>query len=480
MTEARIAINEKRWVDAQMKETEAQEQAEKLQQSLERGDRLVDWTRNRLNEIDELQLSRSRARLFWAAIEEADERLAAATAPQMFDEALAELREDVEGKQLALTPDQRSIYSDKQGEILRGKLMYQYNRLIEEAKTEYERQDFRRADNDYQAALRLLETEEAKALPAEQRDKMRQEIAARRAEISGRMEEESYWSALAQAEQSGSRGNIRQAIKAVLENLPDLPAKKKAELRARLKELDLEEALLAMRRAVAEGNDAAARDAAKKVLVLDKDNSEAQGVISNIQTAAERAKLLRQGRAALGAGDYDKAIDLLTQTAKIRNDAEVQNLLSEARGKKFFTAGEALEQAKKYEEAGQMYDKAASAYAPLASKARARKMLMQNAAKFDAYMAQGDQAVRGRPGHQPGGSEGAEPDRPLDAQDAPEARQGSHEQARLCHGGLAGEDGREGHDDTRVKRPGCSDRVFAEQRRLGRRSRHAGAGCPGR
>ncbi|MBS3820947.1 MAG: protein kinase [Planctomycetes bacterium] len=394
MAEAWQAIHDRNWDEAQRRENEAEETIDRLQKQSDNPN-LTEWTRRRENELRELNQTRLSSQSFHNALARARQALSATVREEDYIDALRTLKDDLASSEITTTPEQEAQAAALKDRIRRERVVWLFEHYVSNGDQQMQTGNLARAERAYSRALSLMggDDEDAKLIPADQREQMRQSARIKLQQLARRRLQSTKLQELADAETSGNPIEIRQALEALLKEA-DLPGDDRQRYQQRLKQLDVKTGLAAAKDALAKGDQPAARAALQQVLQADPDSAEAKSMLENIAKAAQKQKLISEGDALLAERTFDEALKKYSQAAGMGGaGAELRDKINECSFNLTLQKALAAREAGKYVEAERHYERAKTLKpdAKLVIDAQIKDMRVEQT--FDTLKAQGDELL---------------------------------------------------------------------------------------
>jgi serine/threonine protein kinase/tetratricopeptide (TPR) repeat protein len=395
MARAQRAIETGQWDQAQLEERDAESAAETLQAQAD-SDRLVQWTRDRLDDIEKIKQKRFATRTFSEAMARAAAGLNAPPASQVdlyFDRLKRELENALSG--VALTDAQQADAAEMFRRIARTRLEELYGQAIRRGDEQVRQGDFTTAGDAYRQAQQIASSESATALLADdRRQALRREATTKLQSLSQQRSLKELQQAIDEARQAGDAPALQRALESALAAEGWSDTQQQA-MQEQLQSIRFQAALDNARNAYQAGRYDAARSAIQTALKLQPDHPEARRLKDDIANAARRDELIRKGDAALVARDYTEALEHFRQAARLgAQPADLQKKIARAEYELAMQQGDQLVQQGQWDQAERTYLKARQLRPEAAAQVEARLILMRTQRQYQRYLDEGDEALK--------------------------------------------------------------------------------------
>ncbi|MBN1941805.1 MAG: protein kinase [Phycisphaerae bacterium] len=393
MCRAQIAIEQRQWAEAQIEEQRAIRAAETLQ---ERGDdkALDDWSRERINQVEQIKQTRLSTNTFWDAMDQAAARLDQAAKAADFDEILREFNRQLGASGVGLTPAQESQVGEMQRQIEQRKFLFIFEQHVGEGDALLARREYDAASAAYVRGEDMLRDETSlQTIPPEQRDSLLRQVDAKKQTLSDRRRTDQTLRAIRDAEKAKDAPALKKALAEALE-LPSISAEDRKVYRQRLRGIEADEAVASARTLYENKQyDKAleALDAAKKI---QPDHLGAQTLRAKVQTARLRHNALQAGDQAVAEGKLPEALKQYRQAEKFGADEEIKNKIRDTDYEIHIKRAEALVKEQKYDQAEVVYAEAIQIKPSAKAHVETMRVLMQTQRKYGQSLARGNDALK--------------------------------------------------------------------------------------
>lgn len=398
MARAHLAIEDGRWDTAQLEERQAEQAAQALQ--AETADKKVaDWTRTKLDDIEQIRRKRHSYRAFAEAVTRAESALSQPVPPDRIEENFRDIQRNLEDALslagVELTPEQDQAVADLRRRIDRQRVLTQVNALLARGDEHLDAGRLTEADQAYAQAGDLLQGEDpAVALVSEKkRADLLRTVQTRRKDITGKARTQQALEAIAQAERDNDTAALRSALQKALE-LPTLSTSQRQQLTRRLRDLRIDSAMETARRLVGQGNTAGAREALKRVLALAPDHAEATTLLGDLDRQARRANLIRQGDQAYTAREFDKALQFYRQAAQTGPSDTLKTKIADCLFELKLAEADRFVQQGQYTQAETAYARAKEIRPERSDDVDARLLTLRTRRQYQRFLEEGDEAMK--------------------------------------------------------------------------------------
>jgi serine/threonine protein kinase len=398
MARAHLAIETGRWDTAQLEERDAEQATQTLQ--AETADKKVaDWTRTKLDDIEQIRQKRHSYRAFAEAVARAESALAQPVPPDRVEEHFRDIQRNLEDALslagVELTPEQDRAVAELRRRIERQRVLTQVNALLARGDEHIDAGHLTEADQAYAQARGLLQGEDPAValLGKDQRADLLETVRTRRKDITGRARTQQALQAITQAEQDKDTAALRSALQKALE-LETLSQAQRRQFTQRLKDLRIEEALGKARRLIGEGNTAGAREALKRVLALAPEHEEATTLLGDLDRRAKRTDLIRQGDQAYTAREFDKALQFYRQAAKTGPSETLKTKIADCLFELKLAEADQLVQQGLYPQAESAYARAKEIRPARSDDVDARLLTLRTRRQYQRFIEEGDEAMK--------------------------------------------------------------------------------------
>jgi serine/threonine-protein kinase len=331
----RLAIQNRNWEEAQLAERDATRLAKELQASVPPDNQeLTSWTRDRLDEIEELRELRQNEETYYKTIQQAESALASVITDEDFDRIKDTLVANLARKNVVLTPEQDETVKNLKNRIDREKIRFQFGALIEQGNEALHRQDFDTAKARYIRAREILDEPLAVYLAPEQKQILADQAGMRLEELELLRKKSTLLDELETARANEAPQQQVNILKALLKLPPEeLPAAQRANLQKEYNQVRVALLLEEGHALLANQNLDQAREIFQAVLTIDPDNAVATEKLSYIEKRPQREKLIQAGNEAYAAEQYSKAMEQYLQAAEYGVDDSLQQSIDQTRYK---------------------------------------------------------------------------------------------------------------------------------------------------
>ena len=387
-----LAIENHQWDEAQLRENEADELAQTMQDDSD-SDELTQWIRQRQEDIEELGRYRLSSAVFFGAVQRCDESLGRALRADDFDAALGELEKTLATSDVNLSEKQEQLLARQKDKIARAKFLFVLASLRSRAEKLHKVQKFDQARELIAQAQAMLAggSDALKLFPAEQRQSLGAALEAQSAKLEAGAKLARAIAAVDQASQSNDLPKMRHALQYVLKQ-PGLSATQRKAYQGRLAQVLSAIELLSARKLLRAGDTAGARLALQRVLKTSPKNSQAQAMLKNIDTAARKEKLIQAANLDFVSRRFNKALANYEAAARLGAEERIRLRIVDCRFNLLMGQAEALGQAGKYDAAAQAYNQARQIKPANATQIDAMLLLLENQRQYDMYIRMGDRA----------------------------------------------------------------------------------------
>ncbi len=392
MCRAHLAIEQKRWPDAQLEEQHAKDAAEAIQASND-NPALVEWTRDIKNQIDQIGQTRLSANTFWDAMDQANHRLSQATKAADFDELLRSFNQQLGAQGVGLTTAQETQVADMQRQIARRKFLFLVEQHVREGDSLLDRREYDAAESAYTRAEDMLRDETTlQTIPPEQRDTLLRQLAAKKQEVSARKYADRTRQSIREAEKAKDTAALKKALAAALE-LPDLSPEDRKTYQAQLLAIEVSQAVTAAQTLFDSQQYDKALEALENVKKLQPDHLGATSLRARIEKAKQRRDAIRQGDDARAKKQYDQALKLYRQAAGLSQDDGIKTKIRDTDYELHLTQADALAAEGKYDQAEVAYADAKRIKPSASAHVDTRVLLMRERQKYSEYLDKGNKAL---------------------------------------------------------------------------------------
>ncbi len=374
---AHIATADRNWAMAKAAEDAAAESAREVQA---KHDSLEKWCRRINEDILDFSIARINARIFIEAMEKAH----MAVDRKDFDGAESALDAGLIG--MRLSPQQAAEEAALRGEITRGRLLSELERLRLEGEDLVKQGRFDEALERYrQAQVKLAE--EGKALPDVQREQLRKQLTLTVGEAVNAKE---YQKAIDSAEAARARTDKVGELAALRKAVRIRPSRTGE---TRIRQLESSIALDDGRQLLKDGKFTEARTKYELAVKLNPSDKEAVDELTNLNETIKWRQTVLAAETAFAAGKFAEALAKYQEAAGIRPDAEVDAKITECRFRVELVRGDALRDAKKYDQALAAYEAARKIKPGEAASIEVIVAETRQRQRYDGEITKGDEAL---------------------------------------------------------------------------------------
>lgn len=379
MSAARQAVEDKKWGQAQIEQIEADRLVTKVQRD-GKYEKVLSETEKIQAEIEAFDRDRTNA--------------------HKYDEAMTKARKyledgDYDEARKAILDARRSLETelwDKEiskflAETSRAEILFRYKQYVTRGEAFVGEEDYEQAKTQYEGALDILNSQEARAVLSDEIDELKE---AARAALDELGSEKGYAEAMAEAETARDAGDMEAELKAVVRADEIQPSSVLAE---RINMIKSHIALRDGREALKAGDKNLARAKFEESLRLMK-NVEAQSELANLDKTANRNKLISEGDALFAAGKLNEAMAKYLKASKLGEDDSLNTKLIDCRYGLKRAEADLLRDAKKYVEAIKAYEEAREIDPARNSEIDARIDAMQQRREYESLLVAGDAALK--------------------------------------------------------------------------------------
>lgn len=396
MCRAQLAIEQRRWSDAQLEEDRALRAAEAIQERAE--DKALDeWARDMRRQIEQIGRSRLSANIYHDALEQARSRLERANRAVDFDEILRDFQRQLGASGVGLTPRQETEAEEMQRFISRRKFLFLFEQHLQEGDALLGRREYDAADAAYLRAHDMLRDEETalQMISPEQRDSLLEKARARRKELADRRREDRAMQAIRSAEAAKDISALQKALREAL-SLSTLSRADRNAYEARLRGLEADQAVAAAEALGKERQYEKALALLEKAQTLQPDHLGARTLRVNLERARDRRDAEQAGDRAAERKQWDEALRQYRRAESLEADEAIRNKLRNVEYQKQMEKADALAKEEKYDEAEAAYAEARRIQPAAAAHVEAMVLLMRERREYGRCLAQGDEALRQR------------------------------------------------------------------------------------
>ena len=396
MCKANLAIQEGHWNEAQICESDAEDAVADLQEKTE-DEKVVEWSRQKLEEVEQLKQYRYSSALFAEAVERAQKALDKAITTADFARIRTDFQRSIGVASMRLTQKQIDRAKRLKDTINRRLLLFRYADNVRKADAYLNDSKFDEAQQYYDAANALFGGTERSAglIPQAQREKLVREITAKLAELRKRRDKAGAAAAIAAARKSGNRDALELALLAALKD-PTISAKDRAEHEKERKEIQVAKKLDKAKQHIVDGNTTAAKAALKEIITINPKHIEAQSLLTNMEKIIKRAAFIKAGSQAFLDRNYSKALELFNKAGRMSMDNDLTDKIKDCKYQMAVTKGTACVQKRQYAKAKAAYDEAEQIKPENAIQLQELRAAMQTQKNYEATLAKGDAAMKNK------------------------------------------------------------------------------------
>jgi serine/threonine protein kinase len=393
MCRARIAIEKRRWSDAQLEEQHARDSAEAIQAGAKSA-ALIEWTRDVKNQIEQIGQTRLSTNTFWDAMDQADARLDQATRADDFDEILREFNQKLGAPGVGLTAEQETKVAEMQRQIARRKFLFLVNRHIQEGDALLERKDYDTARAAYKRAETMVRDHEAlQTIPPERRDSILRQLEARMKDLSARRHAERAYRAVRDAEKAGDYDALQKALREVLK-LPSLRKEDRGTYETQLRTIEANQGVETARVLFENKQYEKALEELDRVKKIQPDHLGAQTLRAGIETAQKQRDAVQAGDAAVGKKEFSEALKQYRKAETFGASEEIKTKIRDAEYEMHLQQADALVKEEQYDKALVEYNEAKRVKPSSSAHVETKLMLMRTRQKYGQFLAKGDEALK--------------------------------------------------------------------------------------
>jgi len=304
-----------------------------------------------------------------------------------------ELEKTLATSDVNLSEKQEQLLARQKDKIARAKFLFVLASLRSRAEKLHKVQKFDQARELIAQAQAMLAggSDALKLFPAEQRQSLGAALEAQSAKLEAGAKLARAIAAVDQASQSNDLPKMRHALQYVLKQ-PGLSATQRKAYQGRLAQVLSAIELLSARKLLRAGDTAGARLALQRVLKTSPKNSQAQAMLKNIDTAARKEKLIQAANLDFVSRRFNKALANYEAAARLGAEERIRLRIVDCRFNLLMGQAEALGQAGKYDAAAQAYNQARQIKPANATQIDAMLLLLENQRQYDMYIRMGDRA----------------------------------------------------------------------------------------
>lgn len=393
MCRAHLAIEQRRWSEAQIEEEHAARAAEALQEQSE-NKALVEWTRETLRQIEQIGRSRLSTNIFWDAMDQAQKRLDQATKSADFDELLRWFNQQLGAPGVGLTTAQESRVADMQRQITRRKFLFLVDQHVREGDALLDRREYDAAEAAYVRGEDMVRDETTlQTIPPEQRDTLLRQLESRKQDLAARRRADRTRQAITSAEKAKDNAALKKALHDALD-LPTLSAEDRKAYQSRLREIETGEGITNAQSLYENQQYDKALEEIEKVKKLQPDHIGAQTLQVKIEKAKQRRDALREGDKALATKNYSEALKFYRQAAGLGEDGEIKNKIRDTEYELNLTHADAYAKDGQYDKAEVAYAEAKRIKPAAAAHVDTRVLLLRERRKYGEFLAKGNDALK--------------------------------------------------------------------------------------
>ncbi len=396
MCQAHLAILKGNWNEAQLCELDAENAVATLQEKTE-DTKVVEWSRVKREEIEQLKQYRYSSEVFAKAAERAQKALDKAITVEDFTRIRSGFQRAIGVENVKLTQKQVARAKRLKDTIDRKQLLFRYRKNVNKADNHLAEGKFDDAQQSYEAAIELFSgtVEAARLVPQAQRDKLRREITTKLAEVRKCRNEAGTAAAIITARESGDRNALEQALLAALK-VPTISAKERTGYEKELKDIQVAKRLDLARQHISDGNTTEARAELQKILTIDPEHILAKSLLADIEKADKRATLIKVGNKAFLDRNYSKALELFNKAGQMSMDPDLTDKIKDCKYQISVAKGTAYVQKRQYAKAKAAYDDAEQIKPENAIQLQELRKAMKTQKDYEAALAKGDAAMRNK------------------------------------------------------------------------------------
>ena len=364
-----------RWEDAAHCETLANQAYESIQ--IKRG-ALTDWTRQLKKDIDAFRQYRLGSRNFDEAVTSAQ----AALVDGKYADAREVLRQRMSQPDITPTQEQNRRINELAKAINQAELKAGVTGKLSQAGSQIEQKQFDQAQTSCDEAAGLLEGPLGAQLARGEREALEAQLAQARKNVD--IERKA-----AGANDEARNASDRTAELDALRRLDSI--KPSPELTARIKNVESAVALERARQLKGEGKIDEARTAYNEALALKPDDS-VKAELVDLDRGVKKRQLMSQAELDMQQGQWDAAVEKLTQAAEIEPETNVSARLTAARYGKTLALADSLRDQHKYADAVVSYEQAREINPSAATELDERLESLAQMQKYDELVAAGEKA----------------------------------------------------------------------------------------
>ena len=384
--QAHLAIEAGDYAEAQKRENQANEAADTLQALFADDEVAMAFVRERKAAIEQLRNLRQASQVFVKAMRQAKEDLANVGRLADIDLIEQNLNRGLAASGSSLTKVQEAQVVAFKEQMAADRFRMEVQLLVKKADGLLAERSYDEADSVYKEALALFESDSVKAIDAAERKTLSKAIVTKRLTMKANLDQKAAYDKLASAEASGNNSEIRTAI-GVLLKTDWLPQDKRTAYTKALADMDLEDAVAAMREAK-DSNDRGLADAVKAVLALDSTHAEALSLQKALKTGQQRAAIVAAAGQAYLRADYVAALRLYREASGLETDAAVTDRILDCQYELSIKKARAQWKAKSYADAEQSFTDAKQHKPGNAAQIDAMLIEMRADQQYDAILVQ--------------------------------------------------------------------------------------------
>ncbi len=370
------------WSAAAAEESNATERIQQLQARSE-NQLFVEWTTRMDNVIRDFEEYRLNTRDFEDKIQTAENALE--------EERFAEAEDNLEYlSNLTLTSLQRQRLRQLRAEATQKKFEKQFKEHVSKGDEMLGQDDYVAARTAYQDALAMLESETARELSATRRNQLQKTVEEKIEKLD---RESRYAAAMSEARQAEQNNDTAARIEA-LEKANNI--KPSAELENQISRLKSEMSLTSARRLYDENKYDQALKELEKILADNPDNSAAKSLRNRIIREQDFAGLLRRADGLHNKGQWEQALELYQQAAKIKSDSSLKDKIKDCRSRIKINEGRKHRANGDYKEAITAFEQARSIDPSKKELVTAELARTTRERKYKSYLSQAKTALENR------------------------------------------------------------------------------------